>query len=62
MLQTLTNSFHVIVDMAFCVMLYGIGILTDVFGNNREKTVLCKKMPIKYLFSRIFCIFAAHSQ
>gem|GEM_PF-2458725 len=30
--QTLTDTFHAIVDTVSCIMHYGFGILADVFG------------------------------
>lgn len=33
MQQTLTDTFHVIVDTVSCIMHYGFDILADVFGN-----------------------------
>ena len=32
MQQTLTDTFHVIVDTVSCIMHYGFDILSDVFG------------------------------
>ena len=33
MQQTLTDTFHVIVDTVSCIMHYGFDILSDVFGH-----------------------------
>ena len=33
MLQTFTDTFHVIVDTVSCIMHYGFDILPDVFGH-----------------------------
>ena len=33
MSQTLTDTFHVIIDTVSCIMRYGFDILADVFGH-----------------------------
>ena len=50
MLQTFTDTFHVIVDTVSCIMRYGFDILSDVFGHysgiydyNRE----CRYSPVR---------------
>ena len=58
--QTLTDTFHAIVDMVSCIMHYGFDILADVFGYYCG--IIGLKFQLKYLLSRIFCRFVAHSQ
>ena len=62
MQQTLTDTFHVIVDTVSCIMHYGFDILSDVFGHYNGI------IGLKILFFRNrgnikslgFSIFVAH--